>query len=309
MRVLSQSFFNDLKEGSGLLCPLLERIKQDHTLMLAIRKDYINIYYRGGNLLRIKELKENYYSAFFDKKYNTNQKSIPDLPMKIESQGDTNKWVKSFSCLKEIMDLYLSKNSKPEREFQQLIARENNVSTISNESEYFISDIEFADSEIGARFDILSIQWLASQRKNGNKCRAALMEIKYGDGALSGTSGLLKHLKDINTLISDDSRYNELLATMEAQFNLLDHLGLLHYRQCSNETKIKLNVHDKPEVIFILANHNPRSTKLKRILENTEIDLLVKDLRFDLRFFVASFAGYGLHSNCMLSLNQFRKLL
>ena len=36
------------------------------------------------------------------------------------------------------MDFYFSENSKPEREFQQLIARENNFSTIANQSEYFV---------------------------------------------------------------------------------------------------------------------------------------------------------------------------
>ncbi|OHB78940.1 MAG: hypothetical protein A2Z25_21430 [Planctomycetes bacterium RBG_16_55_9] len=62
-------------------------------------------------------------------------------------------WIESFPCLKEIMDFYFSEHPKPEREFQQLIARENNDSTISNESEYFISDVEVADSDYVSRFD------------------------------------------------------------------------------------------------------------------------------------------------------------
>lgn len=53
MRALSTTFMNDLK-SNGILHPLLERVKQDHTLMLSIRKDYINIYYRGGSILKVK---------------------------------------------------------------------------------------------------------------------------------------------------------------------------------------------------------------------------------------------------------------
>ena len=88
-----------------------------------------------------------------------------------------------------------------------MVARENNNSTISNESEYFVSDIEFADPGLGARFDMLAIRWLASQRKDGSNCRAALIEMKYGDGALGGSAGLLKHLQDIDALVSDHDKY------------------------------------------------------------------------------------------------------
>ena len=50
-RGLSTTFLNDLRVGC--LAPLLERVKRDDTLHLAIRNQYINIYYRGGNLLKV----------------------------------------------------------------------------------------------------------------------------------------------------------------------------------------------------------------------------------------------------------------
>ena len=190
-----------------------------------------------------------------------------------------------------------------------MVARENNYSTISNESEYFISDIEFADSELRARFDILAIRWGASHRKNGSFCRAALIEMKYGDGALGGNAGMIKHLQDMDALLRDRARYAELLLTMESQFNQLAQLGLLSFNQSKTGTKVKLDANDKPEVVFILANHNPRSTKLKTILGNPEIDLFDQSPYFDLKFYAASFAGYGLHTHCMLNLTEFRKLL
>lgn len=277
--------------------------------MLSIRKDYINIYYRGGNILRVKEQRNGSYSAFFDNEYNKSGLPIPVLPCAIENQEAAGTWVGSFQNLKGIMDFYFSEYSKPEREFQQMVARENNFSTIANQSEYFVSDIQFADSDVGARFDILAIRWLVSQRKSTSNCRPALIEMKYGDGALSGKAGVLKHLQDIDALISNGDKYKALLETMEMQFNQMDELGLLYFNRVANWTKIKLDANDKPEVIFVLANHNPRSSKLNKILNDSEIDAYDHSPNFDLRFYVACFAGYALHSDCMFTLSQFRGLL
>ena len=307
MRKLSGQFMRDLVDSKGVLQPILTRVKVDSTLMLAIRENYINIYYRGGNILKIKEHNKSNYQASFDKQYNKSGLLIPDSPTEISNQNDSRSWVDSLPIRKNIMDEYFSTQAKAEREFQQLIARENNNSAISNESEYFITDIEVA--EPNARFDIMAIRWLAAQRKNGSDCKAALIEMKYGDKALAGSTGLIKHLRDMEKLVSNQESYVRLLETMESQFNQLDELGLLKFNKSVSDAKVKLNPDEKPEVIFILANHNPRSTKLGTILSDPEIDLFAQSKLFDLNFFVASFAGYGLHSKCMLPLVEFRKLL
>lgn len=306
-RTLSTYFIDDLKNATGVLYPIYERIRKDDNLMIAIRRNYINVYYRGGSILKLSEQSKNSYQAFFDNRYITTGQTI-SLPSTINKQDDARNWVDSFQTLKLTMDYYFSSHCKPEREFQQLVARENNDSTISNESEYFITDIEFADTELGARFDMLAIRWLASQRKNGCNCRAALIEMKYGDGALGGNSGLLKHLRNIDDFIASD-RYAKLLLTMESQFNQLDQLSLLKFNPCSNQTEVKLDVNVKPEVIFILTNHNPRSSVLKTLIESPEIVQYEHSEKYDLRFYVSKFSGYGLHSDCMLPLDEFRKLL
>lgn len=307
--MLSERFMEDLVQPDGLLNPILARVKKDQTLMIAIRENYINIYYRGGNLLRVTEQSAGSYRVFFDDQYNQSGQAGPDLPAVIHNRAEAGNWAAAFPTYKNLMDEFFCIHPKPEREFQQLVARENNHSTISNESEYFVSDIEFADASLGARFDMLAIRWSASQRTNGSRCRAVLVEMKYGDGALGGNAGLIKHLQDLEALIQDSSRYAKLLQTMEAQFNQLDQLGLLKFNRSKNGTKIKLAANDRPEVVFILANHNPRSSKLKTILSDPEIDVFEQSQRFDLRFYVASFSGYGLHEKCMLPLAEFRKLL
>ena len=304
-RVISKKFMNNLLKPEGMLNPILEQVKKDHTLMLAIREGYINIYYRGGNILKVTEHREGFYLAFFEDEYNKTGQKIPTSPATITNQSDAQTWVTSIPKRKNIMDEYFAAYGKAEREFQQLVARENNCSSISGETEYFVSDIEVTIAR-RARLDIIAIRWLASQRKKGSNCKPALIEMKYGDGALEGKAGLLKHLKDMDTLISDKELYSNLLETMESQFNQLDELDLLKFNKGTSNAKVKLNVEDRPEVIFILANHNPRSPKLKKILRDAEINKFEQSKLFDLRFYVASFAGYGLHAKCMRTLAEFR---
>ena len=303
MRELSKEFTNDLLAPEGKLHPILERVRKDHTLMLAIRDGYINIYYRGGNILRVID-HQGFYQTSFDFQYGLG-KSIANSAEDVSNQADAQKLVAALPDRKVIMDEYFAAKGKTEREFQQLVARENNNSSISNQSEYFVSDIEVTIPRL-ARFDITAIRWLARHRKDGSKCRAALIEMKYGDGSLEGDAGLLKHLKDMDAFISHKEQYADLLLTMERQFNQLDELELLDFNKGISNAKVKLNPNNRPEVIFILANHNPRSSKLKRILSCPEIEKYAQSKLFDLRFYVASFAGYGLHAKCMYTLAEFR---
>ena len=314
MRALSEEFMNDLIDGK--LYPLLERIKQDHTLMLAIRKNYINIYYRGGNLLKVEGFGGNYRTESALNKY-ANENSKQPLPDQICNVEDSNKWVDYFQKLKRDMDCYFStKKEQPEREFQQLLARENNFSTISKQSEYFVTDIEFTNPDKKTRIDILTLKWPAGQRTNTDALRPALIEMKYGENALKGESGLIKHLRDIDAIITDKVRYQKLIKTMETQFNQLVKLGLLKFKKIEDWDCIKIPSDAKPEVICILANQNPRSTILDKILKDPWLDKFdCSHVNFDpyvhynLRFHVSSFAGYALHTANMVCLRDFKKIL
>lgn len=310
MRGLSPSILGSLMEENGILSPVLKKVQQDHSLMLAIRKGYINIYYRGGNILKITEGGNDSFSTFFADDYSKDGiEPSKGLPSQIKTTQHSEEWVRALPYLKEVMDSFFSLvKNKPEREFQQLVARENNYSTVSNETEYFISDIEFNEKSIGARFDLMAIRWLANQRQNGANCRAAFVEMKYGDDALKGDAGLVKHLKDMEELISSVN-YENILKTMEAQFNQLDQLGLVTFNRSKKFDQISIDRKQKPEVIFLLANHNPRSTTLRSILEHEEFNKHALSDCFDLRFFVSSFAGYAFHSNCMKTLSEFKELL
>lgn len=132
--------------------------------------------------------------------------------------------------------------------------------------------------------------------------------MKYGDGAISGKAGLLKHLQDFDAFIADKTRYENLLHVIKNQFIQLDQLELINFNKGKRGAKVKISANEKPEVIFILANHNPRGTGLKKILESQEFAGYGKSQQFDLKLFVSSFADFGLHTKCMLNLSDFLQL-
>jgi hypothetical protein len=111
-RKLSKEFMSDLKP-KGVLYPILERVKKDHTLMLAIRDGYINIYYRGGNILRVTEDK-GFYRTFFDVQYGSGQ-STANSDDDIRNEADAQQLVASFAERKIIMDDYFVAKGKAER--------------------------------------------------------------------------------------------------------------------------------------------------------------------------------------------------
>lgn len=305
MRELSPRFFHDLKDG--MLTPILERIKKDNTLMLAIRDNYINVYYRGGSILKIEETPKAYsvlFNSSYDKTEDQSMINALSLPKTIDTRSVSESLVSLVPSLKEIMDFHFTAKSREEREYQQVVVRENNYSSISNETEYFIIDIEIASPEVGGRFDLAGINWDANKRQHISKCKPAFIEMKYGDSVLGGSSGMMKHLDDMESYISNKPIYTQNIKAMEAQFSQLDELGLFSFNHPSN-VDLRLNPDDTPEFIFLLANHNPRASKLRSILTDKDFREKAKSSSFELLFSSTTYAGYSLHSRNMLTLDQF----
>ena len=297
-RAITDTFLKALQ--SGCLAKLTERVRNDDTLMLALRGNYVNIYYRGGSILNISEQNAR-YSAWFDKNYAKDNAPVPTLPS-ISVDDDCASWVAALPSLKELMNSYFAKKRKSEREFQQLVAWENNRSLIASDTEYFITDIEFADADQSARLDMLGLKWLSTNRKDETTCRPVFIEMKYGIGAYDGDAGIVKHINDLQMILSDSEKCARLNRTIEDQFDQLLQLELVQFNR--SVAYKRATVSGRPEVIFLLANHNPRSKKLLNVLSTVE-----DPTHFDLRFFTASFAGYGMHDACMLGLRDFRELL
>ena len=276
--------------------------------MLAIRNNYINIYYRGGNICEISQNKEGgSYIARIDENYNKQSDKLPlAFPFNLNALEQTFALVQAMPELKYRMDRFFAKNGKSEREFQQLVVRENNHSPISGKTHYFIVDIEIAGFLPNARHDMLAVRWLSHERNRPGVLVPALIEMKYGTDALDGASGLIKHMSDAFALRKQAADWGLLLSGLETQLTQLDDLGLLTFNRSARVERLEIDRNATPELIFLIAGHNPGSTKLPAILNTIDLAQTTKDCGFDLLFFAASFAGYGLYREAMLTLEQFK---
>ena len=100
MRKLSQKFASELKVA--FLKPILSLVKLDSTLCLEIRENYINIYYRGGNIIRIEE-NRGVFKASFDRNYlDNNLTNIPVLPDILNNAEDVEVWLNAIPFLKHL---------------------------------------------------------------------------------------------------------------------------------------------------------------------------------------------------------------
>lgn len=291
-RRISDEFRDELKFGK--LKTLLDCVLEDDSLCLELRGNAVNIYYRGGSLFKINDK----YNITFDTRYDKDKKLNPN--------PDVEEAVKSIPFYKQAMDKWFHEHPKYEREFQQIILRENNNSgKISRATDYYIVDIEYQDTENSSRFDMVAFKWPSNgaARKNTNALSLALIEVKYGDNAVGGNAGIKKHLDDLKSFIDDKEKLKEFKEDMEQVFKQKCKLGLIDGLQ-GHQFEVSLS-DDEPEVIFIFANHDPESKKINNILS----DINISDYPFKILAAQSSFMGYGLYMDNMIEIKDFINML
>lgn len=241
MRLIDKRFIHDLLEGE--LTTFLGEVKNNKTLSLEIRDGYINIYYRGGNLLRITQ-KQVGYEFFFDAKYCTqeNDKSL----IESLSKRDSISYIKHFYGLIEFMDQWFETHPKLEREHQHSLLIHNPK----------IVDVEYQVKNI-SRLDMLML--------DGNTLY--VVENKYGLGAVSGKAGLAKHYQDISRIIEDSETRNQLLKSVEHITHIKHALGLRDY-------VVKVEDIHNIEILFVMVSYNQKSQSLQN--ELTQINGEIK---------------------------------
>ena len=277
--------------------PILDAVKMDDTLDLELRGTFVNIYYRGGSLFKITE-ENDAYTIYFNSKYClTGNKLLEEYP-------SIEKAVADMPFYKQAMDWWFNKHPKCEREFQQVIARENNyIGNISRGTDYYIADIEYAnkvdESDKAARFDMVALKWLSNGaiRKDLSKVSLALVEVKYGNGALQGKAGVSDHLKDFQNFLSDTESLKAFCEDMSMVFAQKCRLGLVDGLQ---EKQFDVTISsENPEVIFIFANHDPDSKILDKVLQCGEL----KNCKFPVMVANSSSMGYCLYADQLKKIN------
>ena len=322
-RQLSQQFIDDLL--TGVLNPLLKEVQEDDTLCMELRgnridlvkgdrkiisydNEAINIYYRGGSLFKITRVNrvDKEYDIFFDVGYCKGQANTSVC----KTDPDVDYAVENIAIYKHTMDKWFSKNLKMERELQQFIVRENNNTTISNSTDYFIIDIEYATSEsndaieeynkVNGRFDMVAFKWPSLKRTGKKNKSLALIELKYGDNSYNGSSGVRKHLDDFNDFLNDKKRLAEFCDDMAMVFQQKCKLGLIRGFD-DKKGAIKID-NDNTEAIFIFANHNPKSDILKGVLA----PISQANYNFPIKVAHASTMGTCLHEKKMMDIDDFK---
>lgn len=320
-RNLNKEFMDDL--ASGLLRLILKEVREEGmTLDFQIRENEVHIYYRGGKILGMQpNLTAPGYVFSFDANYFLHGEAIPLPSSIVAEEKDVRVWLDMLPFLKRAIDRSQSQVSEnAEREFQQVVSRENTYSGTANQSDYFIVDIEYQTSKglpkgRATKFDLMGILWSAeaAKRRSATKQRPrlALFEMKYGDDALTKESGMVDHLKNTLRFAQKEGALQKLKEEIVSVFQQKRDLGLVRFGKDTNPAKIVELSDDPPQFIFLLAAHAPRRTVLRRTLNSQEFQQHHKALSafMDVRFAVANFMGYGLYESCMLTLDEFMQRL
>jgi hypothetical protein len=229
------------------------------------------------------------FDAWFDRKYLDEKTTrIPKLPECLKTSEEVKHWIDFIPFLKYEMDLWFGGHPKDEREFQQLMVRENNFGNAAKSTDYFICDIEYANTQ--GRFDLIAVHWPSSSpaRKNNKNLGLAFIEMKYIDNALTGDAGLKDHIESINSFLENRNNLIKIKEEMKNVFNQKQELELL----IDNQKQIESFGDNKPAFILALANHDPAKSNLNKELAKLSA---VQCQHIDLKFATSNFMGYGLY--------------
>lgn len=296
MRQLTNYLFESLKEIKGELHSLLEYVKADDTLDMEFRGDSITLYYRGGAILTVEV---NPDDSFEWKELSKEYLLGCDLSHRAKSYEDY------IPEAKHIIDRYICdgpKNHLGEKEIQQLVVKENNYSPYSNDTDYFIVDMEFEEGKDGdGRFDLIALRWDSNvpSRRN-DKVSLAVIEVKQGIKSVASSKsspGLRKHQEDFKAFIQKKKKagtLHDFCEDMRIIFQQKCELGLI----IGNDRTDRMTVNDKLECskeidfICLLANYKAASSNLVAELMGKGVG----DYMHPCKIIVSNYMGYGLYS-------------
>ena len=233
------AFLSGLKSGS--LKPLVDLIKSNDDLVLQIRDNYFNVYYKGGNVAKVTspksvEFDENYFRAHSEK----SDEDWDDIKNKRQDAIDLFKkglFGKYIDTVKSAMETYwhdiLKDKGVAEKMAQHQICILNNF-----QADYTVIDLEYqvsTESECkyrgnrrtkkgnlpSPRFDIVAIR--------NSDHRLCIIELKKGTKALKDPSGVQEHAESFANTIGYNKKTK--LAFVDEMNNVLlqkrDYLDLL----------------------------------------------------------------------------------
>lgn len=297
-RSISNSFLEQLKTGS--LKSITDYVRVDPYLDLELRGNSVMIYYRGGKVLTVDE--KGVLTGLADEYYLSpgTERILPS----IDGLHDY------LAHAKHIVDIYeFTQNSKlGEKEIQQRVVYENNLSVNADNTDYFIADVEWADNDVlCGRADIVAFRWNHMEHRK-RVIQLTLIEVKQGEDAIrtngKNSPGLKKHYDDYLSF-KEDQEYVDCLAKdmllvlkQKKELGLVKGLDNLFEKKVTEkdasgnivERRVEMDpqIEAEPDFLFLLANYHYYSKYLQ---------IECKELQDDCKFINASFCGYGLYKD------------
>lgn len=293
-RSISKQLFSLLATG-GKLEHLTNLVRKDPYLDMEFRGDCVMVYYRGGRLLTVYDVDK--YEALASEYYSSKSE------LRLEAKTDS--FSKYISQAKQLIDIHESDNKQKlgEKEFQQRVVYENNLSVTATNTDYFIADVEWADNEtLGGRADIIAFRWNHLEHSK-RTLQMTLIEVKQGEhavetterksknGKVSISAGLKKHYEDFLQFKSNPKYVRDVSQDMLTVLKQKVDLGLVKGLEnlfVKGKEDIWPEIDPLPDFIFLLANYHHYSSMLARECKN---------LPNDCKFFMSSFMGYGLYKD------------
>lgn len=239
-RGITPSFATAVKEN-----PVFQEfyLKHKDKVIVGIRDNYINLYYNCDSIAKFDDTGETPF-ALIDPYY---------LGINMEKDGlvEINPAKYDLSSIFETITRRSDERNKREKQSQEKLYIANNQNQDSN---WFCIDVEYTrsiaekDKAEPWRFDIIAVSKTLPHR-------VALIELKYGFGALKPPSGIAKHVADFYDFHTNES-YKTLLPEIISIIKSMEMIGVF----IPSVIKEHLETSDfceKPEYFFITLNNNP----------------------------------------------------
>lgn len=298
-QALLRKFEEDLR--GGVLSELLTELKQDDTLALEFRADYLSIYYRGGCISKLTyNEQQNQYVDYFDSNYDSEEK-VNATSIVIKSTEECKLLVETIQLRKKIMNAYFASIPKMERQYQQIIEWENNRDISSN---YTITDIEYQKAK-EFRFDLIAVH--RKRQKDYQNLNLSIIELKYGDKSIDKDSGVYQHYIDVSNMTDDSimDLINETKFIIDCKYRL----GLI---ELSESAKNGINISaDSIDLIYFIGDISiEQRGKLLAELEKINNTLQLSDdkIAINVKVFCPYLTGNVMFDHDILTIEEFLKV-
>lgn len=298
-QALLRKFEEDLR--GGVLSELLTELKQDDTLALEFRADYLSIYYRGGCISKLTyNEQQNQYVDYFDSNYDSEEK-VNATSIVIKSTEECELLVETIQLRKKIMNAYFASIPKMERQYQQIIEWENNRDISSN---YTITDIEYQKAK-DFRFDLIAVH--RKRQKDYQNLNLSIIELKYGDKSIDKDSGVYQHYIDVSNMTDDSimDLINETKFIIDCKYRL----GLI---ELSESAKNGINISaDSIDLIYFIGDISiEQRGKLLAELEKINNTLQLSDdkIAINVKVFCPYLTGNVMFDHDILTIEEFLKV-